>query len=493
VTVVGSIPGIKGISGVSAEGIRGLGREGFFFNLAKKKGIRTGYCTDLPPLRGGDFSLKKWKDYLLWAGASAGRSIIPLGAKGRAFTVAVLSLAIFWVAVVAAGSEEISLQQALAAFYQGNYDIIVSKYEVDRAYADYVTARLRPNPNLTVGYNNLAMSAWKTHRWDNTQLSVRIDQLIETAGKRSLRTGSASETLEASRLGHKDVIRNLLMGFYGLYFNIHLDMLNAEFARGEIARFDKLLGVAEKRFNAGFLSLIDYTKLKLARIDLENNVTNFTAQFDNDIEAFNFLLGAGTTRYTPGRYELMEDFQEYRISSLLDSAYENRFDYLSAQKQLKAAEYSLALAKALRIPDVSIGGEWDSTGNPATNGIGFGFSVPLPVFNRYQGEILKRAAEQKQVETQIARVKGRIVTELNQALNTYNAGVSVFGSYRKRKAEMESLLHNTEKAFSLGGITVLELLDTQKTYRDYITKYNQSLTQSHLNRELLKVYTGEIK
>ena len=421
-----------------------------------------------------------------------GKRVNPSGAMRRCLAAALLSLAVLWVGILPAGSEEVGLQEALTAFYGNNYDIIVSKYEVDRAYADYVTAKLRPNPNLTVGYNNLAMSGWKTHRWENTQLSVRIDQLIETAGKRTLRTSSASETLEASRLGHKDVIRNLLIGFYSLYFSIHLDMLNTEFANGEISRFDKLIGIAEKRFNAGFLSLIDYTKLKLARIELENNVTNFTTQFNNDIESFNFLLGS-TSRYTPGKYELREDFGEYRISSLLDVAYENRFDYLSAQKQLKAAEYSLALAKALRIPDVSIGGEWDSTGNPATNGIGFGFSVPLPVFNRYQGEILKKAAEQKQVETQVARVRGRIVTELNQALNTYNAGVSVFGSYKKRKAEMESLLHNTEKAFSLGGITVLELLDTQKTYRDYMTKYNQSLTQSQLNKELLKIYTGEIK
>jgi outer membrane protein, heavy metal efflux system len=417
---------------------------------------------------------------------------MPLTKTRWALIVIVLNLLLLLTGVPRAGGEEITMQDALALFYQNNFDIIVSKYEVDRAYADYVTAKLRPNPSLTVNYNNLAMSGWKTNRWDNTQLSVRIDQLIETAGKRTLRTNSASESLEASKLIHKDVIRNLLIGFYTIFFNLHLDMLNVEFAKSELARFDKTLGVAEKRFNAGFMSLIDYTKLKLARIDLENNVTSQTAQLNNDIESFSFLLGS-TVRHTPHKYEMRGVFPEYQVADLLSKAYDNRFDYLSAQRQLKAADYSLSLAKASRIPDVSVGGEWDSTGNPATNGIGFGFSVPLPLFNRYQGEILKRTAEQKQIETQIARVKGRIVTELNQALNTYRAGVLIFDSYKMRKGDMEGLLRNTEKAFSLGGITVLELLDTQKTYRDYITKYNQALTQSELNRELLKVYTGEIK
>jgi cobalt-zinc-cadmium efflux system outer membrane protein len=411
------------------------------------------------------------------------------------------SLALFFAAAVfimagrsaaAEPSQPITLENALSLFYQNNYDVIISKYEIDRSYADYVSAKIRPNPNLTVGYTNLAMSQWKTNRWDNTQLTIRIDQLIETAGKRALRTGAASEALEAARFIHKDVIRNLLIGFYTVYYGLHLDFLNAEFAESELSRFDRILGIAQRRFKAGFISLIDYTKLKLARIELENNVTNLETQLNNDIESFNLLLGSAS-RLSPARLDIREDFGEYNVTDLLDKAYTNRFDYLSAQKQLKASEYALSLAKANRMPDFTIGGEYDSTGNPSTNGVGIGFSIPIPLFNRYQGEILKRTAEMKQVEVQIARVKGRIISELNQALNTYRSGVVIFGSYKTRKDEMAGLLANTEKAFSLGGITVLELLDTQKTYREYMTKYNQTLTQSTLNKELLKVYTGEIK
>jgi cobalt-zinc-cadmium efflux system outer membrane protein len=58
---------------------------------------------------------------------------------------------------------------------------------------------------------------------------------------------------------------------------------------------------------------------------------------------------------------------------------------------------------------------------------------------------------------------------------------------------MDDLLNRSETAFSLGGITVLDMLDTRKTYRDFITKYNQTLTQALLNQELIKVYTGELR
>lgn len=393
---------------------------------------------------------------------------------------------------VSSKGQEIGLEEALATFYQNNYDVIVSKYEIDKAYADYLTAKLLPNPNLTVSYTNLEMSRWKTNRWDNTQLTIRLDQLLETAGKRGLRTSAALETLEATRIAHKDVIRNLLIGFYTLYFNLNLTALNVQFAENELLRYDRVLQIADKRFTAGFLSSIDHAKLKLGRIDLENNHTNLWAQLNNDTESFSLLLGSDARRQ-PAKIQIHESLPVYNEQDLVVVAKENRFDLLSLQRQLKAAEYNLSLAKAYRVPDISIGGEYDSTGSPATPGVGFGISLPIPLFNRHQGEIAKRGTEQKQIEIQIAKVKRIITSEVRQALNTYAASLKVFEAYRNSKSQMDLLIQNSEKAFTLGGITVLELLDSQKTYRDFITKYNQALVQSTLNKELIKVYTGEIK
>ncbi|MCX5812235.1 MAG: TolC family protein [Proteobacteria bacterium] len=388
--------------------------------------------------------------------------------------------------------EEIKLDEALTQFYQNNFDIIASKYDIDKAYADYITAKLLPNPNLSVNYNNLAMSRGKTNRWDNTQLTVRVDQLIETGGKRTLRTGVAAETLEATRISHKDVIRNLLIGFYNLFYNLNLDDLSIEFARSELVRYDRLLQVAEKRFNTGFLSPIDYTKLKVARIDLENNVTNLSTQWANDIDSFSLLLGSDI-RHKPAKVYAQDRYPVLTEADLVSVANENRHDLLSLQRQRKSAEHNLALGKAYRIPDFSIGGEYDSTGNPATSGVGMGISIPIPFFNRYQGEIAKRTAELKQIDVQLAKTKRRVASDIHLALNNYAAAMKVFESYRDNKEQMDTLMQNSEKAFSLGGITVLELLDTHKTYRDFITKYHQALIQSVLNRDLIKVYTGEIK
>ena len=401
-------------------------------------------------------------------------------------------LLIFFASVVPVHGEEVTLDQALDFFYKNNYDILISRYEIDKTYAEYVGAKLRPNPVLSANAQGVGYYKVYPQRSDETQITLRIDQLIETAGKREIRTNSALATHEAIKLSYRDVIRNLLIGFYSVFYNLQLDRLNIEFGRYELARFDRILDIAERRHNAGFLTLLDLTKIKLSKIDLENSLTNFEAQYKKDLENFNYLL-RGDRTFEPTPLALREIFPEYFEDQLVDIALKNRYDLLALQKQREAARHNLTLAKALRIPDVSVGIEHDSYGTDGTSRVGGGFSMGLPIFNRAQGEILKRNAEYKQIEEQILKVKRLVVSDVRQALIVYQSSLQIFNNYRSRKAAIEDLLNKSETAFSLGGITVLDLLDTRRTYRDFVTKYNQTYVQALLNDELLKVFTGEIR
>ncbi|HTZ40355.1 MAG TPA: TolC family protein [Syntrophales bacterium] len=387
--------------------------------------------------------------------------------------------------------EEISIERALEMFYQNNYDLLISRYEIEKSYADYVGTKLFPNPTLSVNKTGMDLNNHLTNN-ENTQDTIRLDQLIELGGKRGLRQNAAAETLEAARLTHRDTARTLLIGFYTLYFNLYQDSLSRDLALQEIGRFGRILDIAGKRHNAGFLSLNDYTKLKLSAIDLENSLTSVENQLRNNSESFALLLG-NPGPLLPVKMAPLTAFDTVSENEMLEIAYKNRYDLLSLERQIGAAGHNLALAKAMRIPDVTLGVEWERFYPNYDPGLGVGLSLPLPLFNRNQGEILRKTAEQKQLEIQMVKVKRLIVAEIRQAINNYATSVRIFQSYQTRKPEMDELLMRTEKSFALGGITVLELLDTQKTYREFNVKYNQALAQSNLSRELIKLYTGTIK
>ncbi len=287
----------------------------------------------------------------------------------RTVLVAVLVsslLASFLHPLQAEGISVVSLDEALKTFYAHNYDVIIHKYEIDKSYGDYVAAKIVPNPSFSVNYTGLGPGFSKM---DNTQLIYRLDQLIELGGKRGYRIKSASEGLEAVRLGHQDVVRALLAGFYSAYFNLVLGDLNLEYAADELKRFDRILDIAGRRHSAGFLSIIDFTKLKLARLDLENSLTVINTQYRNDIEAFRLLLG-GSDACKPSRPAVHGDFPSYTEEGLLEKAYANRFDLLALERQLKSVEANQNLAKAQRIPDVTLGAEYGRFGGDTEQGIG---------------------------------------------------------------------------------------------------------------------------
>ena len=283
-----------------------------------------------------------------------------------------------------------------------------------------------------------------------------------------------------------------MIGFYTNYFNLLLNELNIEFATEELKRYNRLHEVSTKRHESGFLSFLEYTKHRLARIELENNLLQLKNQNRNDLETFNLLLG-GQGSFKPLKELAKEEFPEITEKTLLETAYVNRYDFLALQRQIKSAEFNQKLARAQRIPDITLGGEYERFGVKGDPGLGAGVSLNIPLFSRGQGELIKRTAEVNQLKTLIEKTKKQIGTEIRQGINNYRSSQAMFRNYKNRREDMHTLLANSEKAFSLGGITVLELLDTNKTYKDFMTKYNQTLIQTVLNKALLKIYSGELK
>lgn len=390
-----------------------------------------------------------------------------------------------------AGPRDVTLDRALELFYKNNFDIIIHKYEVDKAYAEFVGARLLPNPSASFDYTDIQFGRGGVYLGDNTQWTARLDQLIEIGGKRGLRKSVAASGLEASRLGHQDVIRNLLVGFYSLFNDLILDELNVGFVRDEIERLDRVRTVSDQRYAAGFLTEIDYEKLKLSRVELENDLARLENQYENDLELFQVLLGSPDP-LKPSEPPLKPTFVDYDAETLIRAAGQNRYDLLALKKQVEAAESAVRLAKAGAMPDLTIGAEYDSLGPTHAPAFGVGIGLDLPLFNRNQKDILISKSLLGQLQVQVEKTRRQIGAEVRQGVNNYRAAFKVFESYEKKRGEWDDLLEKSRQAFSLGGITVLDLMDTERTYRDFKLKCNQALIQCRLDEQLLRIYTGGI-
>src|SRR5450755_2183763 len=82
-----------------------------------------------------------------------------------------------------AAKRPITLSDAVSIFLQQNLQLVAARYDVDSADAEKLTARLRPNPQLTIGSSGLPLNFSGPFISQQT-FSYGISQTLELGGKR---------------------------------------------------------------------------------------------------------------------------------------------------------------------------------------------------------------------------------------------------------------------------------------------------------------------
>src|SRR3990167_8397829 len=101
----------------------------------------------------------------------------------------------------------LSQDEAIALFLRQNFDLLITKFGIDHAKGQQITARLFPNPILSVS----TLSAYTQGCNANKCGAVfpQIQQLFEMAGKRGYRMESAGFGARSAEASFEDAIRQL--------------------------------------------------------------------------------------------------------------------------------------------------------------------------------------------------------------------------------------------------------------------------------------------
>jgi cobalt-zinc-cadmium efflux system outer membrane protein len=292
--------------------------------------------------------------------------------------------------------------------------------------------------------------------------------------------------LQSVNYQKEDTTRSVILNFLSVYFQTLSDKSYYEYLKQDLDDYEKMLQIQEKKQKAGFLSLIDYMKLQLYKNELENSKLQAESTYKKDLQEIKFYLNGN---YDPVSVNI--DTKEPNLDDLIQKATEKRESIKALQEQLNSVEHQIKLIKAYSIPDVSLGVEYDSFGTQYKPGIGFGFSLNLPTFDKRKGDLITAIALKEQTLVVLSKEKDRIRKEISQAYEDYQVSKKIYNSYLEKKKVMDDLLERTKKAYSLGGISTLDFLDTLRTYKFFMNAYLQSYYQFLNNYSSLKILSGE--
>ena len=129
--------------------------------------------------------------------------------------------------------------------------------------------------------------------------------------------------------------------------------------------------------------------------------------------------------------------------------------------------HSLALQKALAVPDVTIGSTYDQNSSYARNYVGLEVSLPLPLFNRNQGNIKNAKLLAQSQEYTLQGNELQLKNEVYSAVNQYRLSQQLLSTdetdfYNKYDQLYRSML----KSFQQKQVGLQEFIDFFDSYRE---------------------------
>lgn len=397
--------------------------------------------------------------------------------------------------------ERLTLADAVRLATQRHPAVAAARNEVEIAQADRLTATRRLNPAFTLNSESYPLFQSVRPPFGNGQeLVARVDQEFEMAGRRRLRTNAADAGIEVAELRASNQLRQLSLEVRRAYFQVVLAKTDLESANGVLGEIDRVIDLNRARAALGEISGAELRRLQVERLrfvedvfaselTLRNaraalltwiNAPDLAASFDVvetlDVAATPAL--AGITGAVPNGVALR--------AQALDA----RPDVLAARREVSRADTETQLQRALRTPNVTVGGGYKR--DFGTNAVVFGVTVPLPLFNRNPGGVSRAEAERRRAENQHVSTALGAALDVQQAINAFDVD-----RQRVQYIEREYLSNARESldivlaSYRLGAATLIDFLDAQRAFRDTVRTYNRALYDLRVSQFQLVAAVGE--
>jgi cobalt-zinc-cadmium efflux system outer membrane protein len=304
--------------------------------------------------------------------------------------------------------------------------------------------------------------------------------LIERRGKRGLRVESAKLASSIAGTDLTDAERQLLFNLRDAFVRLLQAKSVLEVARDNLESYDRVIALNRRRFESGDLARADFDRIALQRAQYESDFQ--TAQVNLRTSKIQ-LLSMINDKMPVDSFDVAGtfDFSEQILlpDELHRIALESRGDVRSAETAIQKAEVDNKLAWANGSWDPEVGGDYTRLG--PDNTVGVGFTIPLRIFDRNQGEKARTAVEIKRSQqARDATVNGAF-RDIDTAYAQIESIRAVLRPYRDTYLPQAARVRDSVSyAYSRGGASLLDFLDAQKAYRDTQLSY-RNLIGSYLS------------
>ncbi len=394
----------------------------------------------------------------------------------------------------APASARIALDDAIRLALQHNHALQAMRSTILQSQAEETTANLRPNP--TLGLDAQYLPIFQPNQFSSdyldqqAQFDAGVGYLFERGKKRQHRLKAAQDLTTVTRSQVSDSERQLIFNVGQQFIDVLLAQSTLDFALQDLDSFQKTVDISKERLHAGDMSEGDFLKMNLQLLQFQMDVSAAKLAKLQSLAALRQLLGFESV---PDDYDVMGslDYQPVNadLAALKSLAALNRPDLRAAQQSVTAAESQLALQQANGKMDVT--GTFNYTHTAGLNTGAFFYNMPLPIFNRNQGEIARARFAITQAQEQASETTQQVSTDVVSAYGNLHSNDEIVQLYQGGYVDQAKQSRDiSEYAYRKGAASLLDFLDAERTYRANQLAYRQALANYMLALEQMRQAVG---
>lgn len=380
--------------------------------------------------------------------------------------------------------QRLSLPQAIDAAFAQNPELAAASREIGIAEGERRQAALVPNPELS----------WEVEdtRRDTSATTMTLSQALELGGKRGARieVASAGQDIAQLELEHQ---RNGLRADVVQAFHAALRAQTAlELAQQSQALTERGLRVVEGRVKAGQSSPVEATRAQVQLAQAQAQVRRAESQRIVANQSLARLTGSPQVAFAQLDAGALSPGPAPRAEALLGKVSQTA-QWRLAEAQIQRGDAALGSEKAQRIPDltVSLGSQYSREDRERVNVVGL--SMPLPLFDRNQGNVLAAARRADQARDLRNAVELRLRSDTRSAVSQWASAMQEVQAYdRAILPSAQQAVDTATRGFEMGKFAFLDVLDAQRTLIDARGLYLEALASATDARAQVERIFGDL-
>jgi cobalt-zinc-cadmium efflux system outer membrane protein len=378
-----------------------------------------------------------------------------------------------------AEAREFTLNAAIQWALKADPQIQAGFENIHQVEADLITAGLLPNPSFFTSQTlmPLTRSFSATRQGGPPQFDAGVEFPIDwfLFGKRAAAIVAAQRSVDVAAADFAELVRQRIAGTISAFYDVLEAQAMLALAWEDLGNLSKVKGIIANRVKIGGVGTIELDRIRLSIFSSRREVRAREVALAAALSRLRAFLGFedAITLIVQGNLGVAHPVMPISAEVAMALAEENRPDLIALRRQVVQAAANVQAEEKRAYPEVTprIGYtrqfQKKAIGYPDADSWGVGIEVTMPLFDRNQGNIAKVKSFWVQSELNLSAQLVALRAEIDQAVQAYQAAYRILTTDDLGQLEAARNVRDKIRAsYELGGKSLIEVLDAQRTYRE---------------------------